>query len=129
MVLVVRHDRVFVPDANNDGVLGPGHSGAATPGSGQVCSIGLWVVLCHNELLVAHPDACRSGVPLALGDAHGAVEFDDLEVLCGPIVELLSVLVFVESWPVGGGGPARAIEAVDGGVLADVGLEVLVLLV
>ena len=129
LVLVIRHNRVLVPDANNDGVFGPGYSGSTTASSSHVCCVCFRVVLGHHKLLVAHSDTSCSWIPLSLRDPYRAIEFNNFKVLCSTVFELLRVFVLVEPWPVGRRCPARAIEAVNGGMLANIGLQVLVLFV
>ena len=129
LVLVVWHNAILIPDTNNDSILCSPYSGTTTSSSGQVSAIGLWVMLCHNELLVSHPDTSCRRIPLAFWYTHCTIKLYDFQVFRRTILKFLHVIVFIESWPIWRCDPTWAIETINSSMLANIGFEVLALLV
>ena len=129
LVFVVRHDRVLVPDSNDNCILCPCYGCSTTTGSAQSGEIWFLIVLGAYELIVAHPHPGSRGIFIASWHSVHACEFAYMNFLLSHIFHCLIVLILKESWPVRRCDPGWAINTVNSSMLWRIRLHVLALLI
>ena len=96
--LVVRHNRVLVPDADEHCIFSFGQTRTTTALSAEVSDS--FFALDEHKLGINEPDAGRAGLTVPVGCLKHAVPLVDLHRLEAPIILLKLKLILFESRPV-----------------------------